>query len=397
MEAPSPQPGTHDVNRIVLLDAFRGYALMGLFLLHMVEYFELLWVAPARELALGTRVTFWLFGGKAYALFAFLFGVSFFVILRRGAVHGRDLAGRFFWRVALLLVIGYMHGLLYSGDVLQVLAVAGFLLVPLRKAPFWLLVFLTVVLLLQVPSFVFTCGLGASEHAYVQPFFVAQQAKLFPVYLAGTGLEVIRANAFEGTLGKWLFMLESGRFSTIIGASLLGFLSARAGFFVNARFSHMYVRSFCACVLLASGIHVLESTYATLPHPQKAHWVWMSIWNAYFNTTLAACSVFCLALLNQYEVPRAALSVLAAPGRLTLSLYVGQSLIFVPLFYPWGLGAYHWLGAGGSLGLGVVFWGVQVILARWWIARFYHGPLEWCWRVATLRSLDVPFFKPRRT
>ena len=33
-------------SRIDLVDALRGYALMGLFLIHMVEYYEIYWLKP---------------------------------------------------------------------------------------------------------------------------------------------------------------------------------------------------------------------------------------------------------------------------------------------------------------------------------------------------------------
>jgi uncharacterized protein len=60
--------------RIELIDALRGYALMGLFLIHMVEYFELYWADPTPSRINSTL--FFVFGGKAYAMFGLLFGVS---------------------------------------------------------------------------------------------------------------------------------------------------------------------------------------------------------------------------------------------------------------------------------------------------------------------------------
>ena len=115
--------------RIILIDSLRGYALMGLFLVHMVEYYELFWYSPTDN-AINTWV-FRIFGGKAYAMFAMLFGVSFYIILKRNADRGTDFRWRFVWRLTLLFMIGYLHSLVYSGDVLQVLAVSGLCLVAL--------------------------------------------------------------------------------------------------------------------------------------------------------------------------------------------------------------------------------------------------------------------------
>ncbi|MGL6159024.1 hypothetical protein [Microbulbifer sp.] len=64
------------VARLDLVDALRGFALLGLFLVHCLEYFELYWRDP--EPSWVRDIVFYLFSGKAYAIFAMLFGLSFF-------------------------------------------------------------------------------------------------------------------------------------------------------------------------------------------------------------------------------------------------------------------------------------------------------------------------------
>ena len=44
------------------------------------------------------------------------------------------------------------------------------------------------------------------------------------------------------------------------------------------------------------------------------------------------------------------------------------------------------MGLGFGLGVFLLRWA----FARWWLARHAHGPLEWLWRAATLRSWQVP-------
>ena len=81
MQGVRPQP------RIQLVDALRGYALMGLFLIHMVEYYELYGANPRAEPVNSTM--FFLFGGKAYAMFGLLFGVSFYILMEGPGTPGR--------------------------------------------------------------------------------------------------------------------------------------------------------------------------------------------------------------------------------------------------------------------------------------------------------------------
>ncbi len=135
--------------RLVVLDSLRGFALMGLFIVHMVEYFELYWYQP--EPGWVHNVVFFLFGGKAYAMFALLFGISFYIIMDNQARRGVDFRGRFAWRLALLCFMGFLHGILYSGDILQVLGVAGFTLLLAWSLPTRWLWILAGMLLLQAP------------------------------------------------------------------------------------------------------------------------------------------------------------------------------------------------------------------------------------------------------
>ena len=89
--------------------------------------------------------------------------------------------------------------------------------------------------------------------------------------------------------------------------------------------------------------------------------------------------------------PRRRLGWLAGPGRMTLTLYVGQSLLFVPFFYGFGLGLYGELSLGQSLAISLAAFAAQAVFARQWFRHFYYGPLEWLWRAATRTAWSVPF------
>ena len=84
--------------RLELVDALRGSALLGILLLHAVEHWNFMRWPTGRPAWLeqldGQTVgwAYWLLGGKAYAIFALMFGVSFFITLdgwRRRGGRGR--------------------------------------------------------------------------------------------------------------------------------------------------------------------------------------------------------------------------------------------------------------------------------------------------------------------
>jgi uncharacterized protein len=75
---------------------------------------------------------------------------------------------------------------------------------------------------------------------------------------------------------------------------------------------------------------------------------------------------------------------------MSLTCYVTQAVIGVPFYYGFGLGMYRYVGPFYSLFFAVVAFTLQCAFAHWWLERFSYGPLEWLWRAATLRSIDVP-------
>ena len=107
--------GESPIGRIERVDALRGYALMGLFLVHMVEYYELYWASPKPSPIFDA--IFILFAGKTFSLLALCFGFSFWVVMEGAARKGTDFSLRFAWRLLLLAGIGWLHSLVYRGDI----------------------------------------------------------------------------------------------------------------------------------------------------------------------------------------------------------------------------------------------------------------------------------------
>ena len=79
----------------------------------------------------------------------------------------------------------------------------------------------------------------------------------------------------------------------------------------------------------------------------------------------------------------------AIPGRMTLTWYVMQSLVVVPLLYGYGLGLWDDLSAAQLVLGGVSFFAAQIAISNWWYKHFRYGPLEWIWRAGTMTSFNV--------
>jgi uncharacterized protein len=85
------------------------------------------------------------------------------------------------------------------------------------------------------------------------------------------------------------------------------------------------------------------------------------------------------------QTPRgsAALAPLAEVGRLALTVYLGQTLIFSTLFYGYGFGQVFRLGPVGVTAWALMIFAAQVVACQWWSSRFHFGPMEWLWRSLT--------------
>ena len=95
----------------------------------------------------------------------------------------------------------------------------------------------------------------------------------------------------------------------------------------------------------------------------------------------------------QKKMGQKLLGLLSPAGRMSLTIYVSQSLCGVPFFYGYGLGMYDKLSQINALLIGVVFFSLQLVFAHWWMKNYYYGPLEWLWRAGTYRTLNIPFKK----
>jgi len=378
--------------RLELLDSVRGFALMGLFLVHSVEGYETFWAHP--DFGAVYQWDFGLFSGKAYALMALCFGVSFYLIMQGAARRGHDYRWRFAWRLTLLFGIGLIHSVFYRGDILQILALLGFVMLPLDRIKsnrvvlvLALLCFLELPLLLRA----WLASKGVTWAAATPYFFNdAGMAAL----LHGSFTDVARANLTAGAVLNWSYSIESGRAVQMLGLFMVGLVLGRAGFFTDPdRFKPQRRILLALSIVLAAPLYFYGSDALNSLMPDGP--VRQNLGMAFDKWTgLAIATAELLLFIDLYQgAGRKLLGLFANPGRMTLTLYVGQSVAFAPVFYGYGLGLNAILTPGECLLMGVVAAAVQGFLAHWWMRRFHYGPLEWLWRAATRTSLDIPFVK----
>src|SRR5215471_4075679 len=115
--------------RVLLLDVLRGLAMFGVLWSNLNDWYGTTDPVTGLQHALA-----WIQDGliesRFYSLLAFLFGIGFAIQLTRAEERGLDVRAMFCRRMAALLGIGILHGMLiWRGDILTAYALVGLLLV----------------------------------------------------------------------------------------------------------------------------------------------------------------------------------------------------------------------------------------------------------------------------
>ena len=150
------EPKFIKTDRIEVVDALRGFAVLAILLLHYVEHC-IFSVYPSDSPAWLSVIDkgvfngmFALFGGKAYAIFSLLFGFTFYIQYEHQRAKGKDFGFRFLWRLLGLAIIATINAAFFpGGDVLMLYAVVGIVLFIVRKWSDKAVLITAIILLLQ--------------------------------------------------------------------------------------------------------------------------------------------------------------------------------------------------------------------------------------------------------
>lgn len=74
-------------------------------------------------------------------------------------------------------------------------------------------------------------------------------------------------------------------------------------------------------------------------------------------------------------------------GRMTLTIYILQSIIGTLFFLPILLNLGKVCGGTVSLLISLLFVYLQIMFCKWWLSSHKQGPLEWTWHKLTWMNL----------
>ena len=377
--------------RLNVVDALRGFAIVGIILVHNIEHFSLYWTPAGypKWLKMFDKIVwdtiFYTFGGKVHVIFALLFGLTFYLQFENERNKGFDFRLRFFWRLILLFIIGIFNTVFYQGDILTFFAVAGLILIPFAKLNNKIVLVFAIFLLLK-PFDWYQIFIGFQHPGLVPgPTTSGLLYKKAANYLWDTSmLYAWEGNLTYGKLAVTHWMWETGWFLQLAGMFLLGMLAGRKSVFhdVNAK-KTFWIKTFIIAFIVFIPLYLGKNT---LPGWSSSELINSSIRNlltSWSSLAFTAMLVSGFILIYEYSFAQKKLNIFIPFGKMSLSNYVGLSILGSFLYYNYGLGLFKHLGTSLSLLVGLVTTIVFWFLSNWWLKFNSYGPVDWVWHKLT--------------
>ncbi len=378
--------------RIFAIDALRGFAVMGIILLHNIEHFNYYSFPQTDSPLLASLdqhlwdLLFFCFSGKAYAIFALLFGFTFYLQSHNCEKRGEDFRNRYMWRLVLLLGFGFINALFFPGEILVLYALLGFVLVPVRHLSDKVVAWIAFILMLQPLEW---CKV---IYALINPEANPQQMiySLSDVYpqLGGDSLwEMIKVNFVTGQLASLNWAWCYGRVFQTASLFMIGMLLGRKGLFrlteaTREKVLYFWMRVGIYALPTAVILYYLKDFIYSQTENPFLKTTLQTIWNSWYN--LAFMLVIVSAFLLLYWINQGKIQKILVPyGKMSLSDYVSQSIIGSLIYFGYGFEMHRYCGTTYSLLIGITFFLLQLAFAHWWFRHFKRGPLETIWHRLT--------------
>ena len=348
------------------------------------------------------------FETKSFRLFSLLFGFGIAVQMLRAEQRQVAFLPFYLRRLLVLFVIGVGHTLLYDGDVLMLYAEFGLILLVFRRAPTRVFLVAGAILSTILPVERVVTSL-MEEPQNVAPIVAPLEVRVEAArernrerlqshpYAVGSIGDVMTVNARAippnpvnelSFLGMFLLGVYVGR------RRILQDLEAHRPLIRRVRFWGLSVG------LLGMSIErllMLTVGYSPGVAPGTTA-VQQFIGDTCHDLGSAAlCLGYAavIVLLAQDDRWKRFLSPLGAVGRLALTTYLVQTLMFTTLFYGYAFGQAFRIGPAAVTMYAVLFFAVQMAACSWWIRRFRFGPAEWLWRTLSYLQLQPMRIQPR--
>ncbi|RYY15980.1 MAG: DUF418 domain-containing protein [Chitinophagaceae bacterium] len=414
--------------RVQIIDALRGIALLGILLMN-IPYFSLPFVT-ANDLRVRNEYsginyyTWWtvsgFFEGTMRALFSMLFGAgSILLISRLEKKHGGTYpADIYYRRLIWLLIFGLINAFifLWPGDILYSYAICGLFLFPFRKmAPKYLFLMGIGLMLIMNLKNTLTLYEGKSNRQKGE-YAVAldkKKQKLSPEQKKDkeqyeARIERLKPESMKKEAAKEVAEFRKGYFSLMAYMKKVN-VEIQTNVFYNNYFYDVLAFFFFGMALFKLGVltgerslqfYMLMSLIGYAIGLTLSYLILRASVDVKFDRSYLADKLFfdfydekrlflCLGhvglIMTVYKLRFAdwLFRILAPVGQMAFSNYLMQSIICTLIYNGYGL---KWFDAMQRYQIYFVvagIWIFQIIFSNIWLRYYRFGPFEWLWRSLT--------------
>lgn len=373
--------------RIISIDVMRGFALLGIFVVNMLFFHTpYIYINPFTWYQnLSDYETFKMIDlfvqGSVYPLFAMLFGYGLAMQFMKSEANGTPFSKFAVRRLSVLLIIGCIHAfLIWAGDILITYALAGFVLIlVIRLKPIWLLLislFLFLIPNVLLSGLLYLGSLVQSDSTIIYTGIQEIEASVL-AYGQGSWMDI-----FWQRLDDWLYM--NGGFAvlfvmliSIVPFLLLGAAAAKWKLIERAR----ELKVFWIATILVT--FALGTFIKRIPYVKEADALTMYIQDIFGGPLQAIAYAGVIAMICSIPIGAKVLSPIGKLGRMSMTIYLMQSIIATTIFYAYGFGLYGKIDITTGTWMAVGIYALQIVFAEIWFMKFKQGPVELLWRKLT--------------
>jgi uncharacterized protein len=389
--------------RIEIIDILRGFALLGIIFMNM-SFFSGYAYMPFEDLKHITNFpldeklhTFLeiIVTGKFYTIFSILFAVGFYIQLNKNNEDSVNFLKTYRRRLFILLLIGLIHGLFWSGDILFTYAIYGFIIILFRNVKpknlfRWSFFFIFIQVAIDFALLPFTEVLLAINPANTSALPIAHlsypdmtNGELIYTYQEGSVLDIVKLNV-HNTIWKWMSYIPSGQYFKFLGIFLLGYYLASIEFFTKKpKSTLLMVGILIIGLVITISANLLGGVSYGVPTPNDILYKVLFIVG---QLLMGIAYIMAITKIAQFSTGIKVLKYLIPVGRMALSNYILQTVFMVLIFYSFGFGLFGKIGLMTTMGIAILIVIAQLVLSNLWLKHFRFGPLEWLWRSLTYKK-----------
>lgn len=377
---------TNNSNRIEVVDALRGFALLG------VLYANIPFGGnPPIESAYDESIHFlynFLISKKFITIFSMLFGFGFFIQFSRAKEKVINFNSYFLKRMGLLFLIGCIHSfVLWNGDIIMSYAFGGVFLLLLRNWSIKKLIILAIVfnVILTGATFIGNSTFGWAVYDY-------DFALNTDLALTNSYLEYLKINWITSPWVNFLNDMPLTLFFTF-GNMLIGMILGKINFF-NTENGLKRIKRWLLILGVFLGIpasyyfHLLMTGNLELDLPLL--WVPFALIVGMLFQSLAYITLF-LELFRVKFITKI-LSGFKYVGKTALTNYLSQSVFYLIVIYHCTnlFQLYGKLSEPETYLLATLFFIIQSFTSHFWLKTSNQGPMEYLWKKMSYSTIKTP-------